>query len=200
MFSLVSSLPILLLFSSLIASIQAQGFNNPQRTSSTTSTSTSTSTSTTTRSTTTRTSSSATPTSTSVYGQCVDACITVNPIVNHCDGTETGSALDQCKCKSYTPSNDPLIGCVQSCPSDEQYNFARSLPSLCAQTLFLGLDLTDAPKPNAVNTVASATLATAQAQNTGTATATASGNGAGTLRGMSVLGLLAVTVGVVVFL
>ncbi|EXJ58420.1 hypothetical protein A1O7_05845 [Cladophialophora yegresii CBS 114405] len=193
MVHLVLSLPFLALLSSLIATIQAQGLNNPQRTSSTTSTST-----------TTRTSSSspAAPTSTSLHGQCVDACIVANPIVNHCDGTETGSALDQCKCKSYTPSNDPLIGCIQSCPSDEQYSFAESLPSLCAQTLFLGLDLTDAPKPSAVNTAASATLGTAQAENSGTAsgTGTASGNGAVTLCGMSVLGLLGVTLGVALFL
>ncbi|KIW66927.1 hypothetical protein PV04_06209 [Phialophora macrospora] len=191
MLPVVTSLPFLLFLSSLIPSIRAQGFNNnnPQRPSSTSTTSTSARTS---------TSTSTTPTSTSIYGTCVDACITADPIVNHCDGTETGSALDQCKCRSYTPSNDPLINCILSCPTDQQYNFADTLPKLCAQTLFLGLNLTETPKPYAENTVASATFGAAQAQNTGTGAN--SGNAAVTLHGVNVLGLLGATLGIAVFL
>jgi hypothetical protein len=60
------------------------------------------------------------------------------------------------------------------------------------------LNLTDAPKPYAENTVASATFGTAQAQNTGTGTN--SGNAAVTLRGANVLGLLGATLGIAVFL
>ncbi|KIW81239.1 hypothetical protein Z517_04264 [Fonsecaea pedrosoi CBS 271.37] len=108
------------------------------------------------------------------FGQCADNCVSTYPTVNHCNGTETGSALDECKCESYSPSDDPLIGCVLGCPGDQQLAFAESLPKLCAQTLFLGLDLSDQPKPSAVNTAASATIDTANA----TATATTSSNGA----------------------
>ncbi|KIW91668.1 uncharacterized protein Z519_07636 [Cladophialophora bantiana CBS 173.52] len=129
------------------------------------------------------------------FGQCVDNCISTYPIVNHCNGTETGSALDQCKCESYSPSNDPLINCVLNCPSDQQLAFADSLPKLCAQTLFLGLDLSDQPKPSAENTAASATVDAAQA------TGTTSGNGAVSFGAdANMLAYLALTLGVAVLL
>ena len=184
-----SNMVSFLLLVSLLPSVLAQGFpgfnnfNTPTPSSSTTSASK------------TSTLTSATATSTGVYGQCVDSCITQDPIVNHCNGTETGSALDHCKCRSYTPSNDPLINCVNGCPSDQQYNFADTLPKLCAQTLFLGLNLTDTPKPNAVNSAASATFDAAGA------TATASGNAGVTIgTGANVLGLLGVSLGIAVLL
>ncbi len=177
----------LLLFSSfLLPSVHAQAFNNFQQTTpSTTSSSTSTS----------RTSTSATATSTGIFGQCADTCVTQHPTINYCNGTETGTALDQCKCQSYSPSNDPLVNCVLGCPSDQQYSFANALPKLCAQTLFLGLDLTDQPKPSAVNSAASATFDAAQA------TTTASGNAGVTIgAGANVLGLLGVTLGIAAFM
>ncbi|EXJ68888.1 uncharacterized protein A1O5_07820 [Cladophialophora psammophila CBS 110553] len=129
------------------------------------------------------------------FGQCVDNCIGTYPIINHCNGTETGSALDQCKCESYAPSNDPLINCVLTCPSDQQLAFADSLPKLCAQTLFLGLDLSDQPKPSAENTAASATVGAAKA------TGTTSGNGAASFgAGANMLAYLAWTLAVAVLL
>ena len=72
------------------------------------------------------------------------------------------------------------------CPSDQQYAFADSLPTLCAQTLFLGLNLTDQAKPDAIYTASSATLATAAA------TGSPNGNGAkGLVAGANTLGLIA---------
>ncbi|KAJ9609481.1 hypothetical protein H2200_005808 [Cladophialophora chaetospira] len=187
-------LSFLLLVVSLLPSVLAQGFpgfNNFQTATASSTTSASTK-STSTR---TSTSTSATATSTGVYGQCVDACITQDPIVNHCNGTETGSALDQCKCRSYTPSNDPLISCINDCPQEQQYNFANTLPKLCAQTLFLGLNLTDTPKPNAINSAASATFGVAGA------TATASGNSGATVgTGANILGLFGVSLGIAALL
>ncbi|KIY00727.1 uncharacterized protein Z520_03392 [Fonsecaea multimorphosa CBS 102226] len=130
------------------------------------------------------------------FGSCVNNCISTYPIVNHCNGTETGSALDQCKCESYSPSNDPLINCILGCPSDQQLAFADSLPKLCAQTLFLGLDLSDQPKPSAENSAASATVDAAKATGS-----TTSGNGAaGFGAGVNMLGYLALTLGVAVLL
>ena len=179
-------LSLLLFSSSLLSSVHAQGFNNIQQTSSST-TSTSISS--------TRTSTSSTATSTGVHGQCADNCKAQHPTLNHCNDTETGTALDQCKCQSYKPSDDPLVNCVLGCPSDEQYNFAEALPKLCAQTLFLGLDLTDQTKPSAVNSAPSATLGAAQS------TATASGNaGVKIGAGANVLSLLSLTLGIAVFL
>ncbi|OAP60103.1 hypothetical protein AYL99_05105 [Fonsecaea erecta] len=129
------------------------------------------------------------------FGQCVDNCISTYPTVNHCNGTETGAALDQCQCASYSPSNDPLIDCVLGCPTDQQLAFADSLPKLCAQTLFLGLDLSDQPKPSAENTAASATVDAAKA------TLTTSGNGAASYgASVNVLGYLALVLGVAVLL
>jgi hypothetical protein len=188
--SATSLLPILLLSLSLFPSTTAQGFNNFQQTSSTT-------TSTSKSSTHTSTSTTASATSTGAYGTCVDTCLTTYPPVNHCKGTETDKALEVCKCQSYTPSNDPLINCVLNCPSEQQYAFADSLPKLCAQTLFLGLNLTDTPKANAVNTAASATFNAAEA----TGSSTASGNHGvrfGAKAGVAGLGTLAL--GVAIFL
>ncbi|OQU95271.1 hypothetical protein CLAIMM_01503 [Cladophialophora immunda] len=129
------------------------------------------------------------------FGQCADNCVSTYPIVNHCNGTETGTALDECKCESYSPSNDPLINCVLGCPSDQQLAFADSLPKLCAQTLFLGLDLSDQPKPSAENSAASATVDAAKA------TGTTSGNSAASFAaGANMLGYLALTLGIAVLL
>lgn len=121
--------------------------------------------------------------------------MTTNPVVSKCKGTETGTALDQCTCNSYTPTDDPTIGCIYSCPSDQQLQFAQSLPSLCAQTLFLGLNLTDQPKPTAENTVASASRdvpstpsPTAGAGATAGAASSTSGNGNGAGRVQAMVG------------
>lgn len=128
------------------------------------------------------------------FGECVNSCLTTFPIVSHCNGTETGAALDECTCASFTPTNDPLIGCVQTCPSDQQLQYAQSLPELCAQTLFLGLPLSDDSKPTAVNTAASAS--TGLPSSSASASASGSGNGAVALcAGANVFGYLALVLG-----
>lgn len=177
-------LPILLATSTLLSTTTAQFNGNFGQT---TTSSTSTRTSSTSR-TATSTTAAATATST-----CLANCETTYPIVNHCNGTETGSALDQCKCRSYTPLNDPLISCILGCPSDQQYSFANSIPKLCAQTLFLGLNLSTTAKPYAINSAPAATVQNAQATPTGN-------DAAARALGSSALGLGTLALGVVIFL
>ncbi|KAL4969943.1 uncharacterized protein BDV14DRAFT_195481 [Aspergillus stella-maris] len=71
---------------------------------------------------------------TSTYPPCVDDCITNNPGLSWCNGDETGSALDECACASYTET-DPLITCLRQCTPEEQGEFAGVLPELCRDGL-----------------------------------------------------------------
>ena len=127
-------------------------------------------------------------------GPCVKAC---PPKSSFCDGDETGAALDQCRCASFTLTGDPLITCVQQCPVEEQLIFANNLPDLCNSLLFPNLDLDSSTTSSAtaVNTVSSASgpqetatatptastasrsASTSATGSAGSATATAAGNG-----------------------
>ena len=127
------------------------------------------------------------------YGACVTSCFSTDPISSTCTGDETGQALDQCTCNSFSPSGDPLITCIQQCPEDQQLQYAQGLPDLCNQVLFPNLDLSSAPSPTAENTAANASgpSETAAATQTGSAaSATASPDGAAAF-GAGALGYLA---------
>ncbi|KAL4799461.1 hypothetical protein BDV19DRAFT_355170 [Aspergillus venezuelensis] len=71
---------------------------------------------------------------TSSYPPCVRDCITNNPGLSWCDGDETGQALDECTCASYSET-DPLIICLRQCTPSEQGEFAGVLPDLCRDDL-----------------------------------------------------------------
>ncbi|KIX02404.1 uncharacterized protein Z518_08345 [Rhinocladiella mackenziei CBS 650.93] len=141
------------------------------------------------------------------YGECVSSCLSTNPIASACDGTETGEALDQCTCASFSPSGDPLISCVQQCPEDQQLAYAESLPSLCNQVLFPNLDLGSSPDPTAVNTAAPASTGLGESSsssatttvNGAAATHSAAGDNGAVALGASAggLGYLAYALGVV---
>lgn len=116
-------------------------------------------------------------------GPCVKACPAKS---SACDGDETGSALDQCTCASFSLNNDPLVTCVQQCPESEQIIFANNLPALCNSLLFPDLDLGDSSSASGAtleNTASSAsgpqeTASSTSATTTSSGTTTASAGSA----------------------
>ncbi|RVX66690.1 hypothetical protein B0A52_09503 [Exophiala mesophila] len=95
-------------------------------------------------------------------GPCVQAC---PPKSSACDGDETGTALDQCTCASFSLTNDFVIDCVKECPEDEQIVYANKLPALCNAVLFPDLDLSASP-----------TLSSSASTGSGAASAGETGN------------------------
>lgn len=93
-------------------------------------------------------------------GPCVTACFSSNPKSSFCDGDEQGTALDQCRCASYSLTGDPQIQCIQACPEDQQLIFANNLPDLCNALLFPNLDLSAPSSATAENTASTASAPT----------------------------------------
>lgn len=94
---------------------------------------------------------------------CVAKCISANPTPSLCNGDETGSALDDCTCKSYE-SAPALISCINACAAAQANAFASNIPTECRGTLF--------PKFPGVNAGGSA----AALGSTSSASATSSGS------------------------
>ncbi|KAK5056221.1 hypothetical protein LTR84_012774 [Exophiala bonariae] len=94
-------------------------------------------------------------------GACVTACFSSNPKSSFCDGDEQGTALDQCRCASYSLTGDPQIECIKLCPEDQQLIFANQLPDLCNALLFPNLDLSAPSSATAENTASAASSPTA---------------------------------------
>ena len=65
-------------------------------------------------------------------------CITKNLNSSHCDGNDTGAALDQCTCASHL--NAPRrFECVKTCSKEDQAVYAGKLPALCREQLLPGI-------------------------------------------------------------
>lgn len=136
---------------------------------------------------------------------CVASCVTKNPTSSQCNGDETGSALDDCTCKSYE-SASALIGCINKCPAAQANAFASNVPEECRATLFPNFPGVKAGGAAAglTSTTAAATSTATSASGTETiatsssggaaATQTHSGSGGGknvVAGGLAALGLLA---------
>ena len=69
---------------------------------------------------------------------CVTDCTTKNPVSSQCDGNETGSALDTCRCNTFLGATK-MITCIKACSAADQAVFAGRLPEACRGDLFPGL-------------------------------------------------------------
>lgn len=72
------------------------------------------------------------------WPDCIQSCITNDPVSDQCNGDETGDALDRCTCASFDGSS--LIDCVKDCPKDQQSEYASVLPDSCRSELLPGAD------------------------------------------------------------
>ncbi|KAK1828884.1 hypothetical protein QBC39DRAFT_357941 [Podospora conica] len=72
--------------------------------------------------------------------KCIDDCS--YPFSSHCDGGETGTALDRCTCASWMGGTaDKMIACIKTCPKEDQSVFVGgSIPELCREELFPGVE------------------------------------------------------------
>ncbi|KAK0752646.1 hypothetical protein B0T18DRAFT_405306 [Schizothecium vesticola] len=71
---------------------------------------------------------------------CITDCISRLAINSHCDGGETGTALDRCTCNSWlSGSAGPLMTCIKACPTVDQSVFVSKVPELCRSDLFPGV-------------------------------------------------------------
>ncbi|KAK4443729.1 hypothetical protein QBC34DRAFT_443083 [Podospora aff. communis PSN243] len=69
---------------------------------------------------------------------CIQDCVTKNLNSSHCDGDETGEALDRCTCASHL--NAPRrFECVKTCSKEDQAIYAGKLPALCREQLLPGI-------------------------------------------------------------
>lgn len=91
-------------------------------------------------------------------GPCVSNC---GFISSFCDGDETGAALDNCKCATYS-SNAVFVSCVKACPQTEVAKYAGLVPETCREQYFPGVA--------AVEPTASTTGGTTTATTTGSTT------------------------------
>jgi hypothetical protein len=124
---------------------------------------------------------------------CVANCITNNSTSSTCNGDETGSALDDCTCKSYESGVD-LIKCINNCPAAQANAFASNVPKECRAKLFPNFP--GAKAGNAAAGLASSTAAISASGTAAAATATPTTSGSGGEKhvvagGLAVLGLLA---------
>lgn len=140
---------------------------------------------------------------------CVASCVTKNPTSSQCNGNETGTALDDCTCKTYE-SASALISCINKCPAAQANDFASNVPEECRATLFpnfpgikaggaaAGLTSTSTSTTAAATSTAASssgtkTIATSSSSGAA-ATQTHSGSGGGknvVAGGLAALGLLA---------
>ncbi|CAL5874954.1 uncharacterized protein PFLUO_LOCUS9257 [Penicillium psychrofluorescens] len=81
-----------------------------------------------------------TPSAWAANSQCVTACETDHPVISMCNGNETGKALAECTCASFTDTS-PMIKCIKKCPTADQSQYAAGLPSLCRGELFPGVQV-----------------------------------------------------------
>ena len=85
---------------------------------------------------------------------CISDCSKKNAFSSHCDGDETGAALDQCTCASWLGGGgDPMIRCIRACPASDQSVFASKLPELCRNDILPGVTASSAaPTSTPTNT------------------------------------------------
>jgi hypothetical protein len=102
-------------------------------------------------------------------GQCVTTCETEHPAASMCSGNETGKALAECTCESFTAAN-PTIECIKKCPTADQSQYAAGLPSLCRGELFPGVHVSSTTAKSAsggaTSTGASSSQSTAASPTT----------------------------------
>lgn len=76
---------------------------------------------------------------------CIKDCTSRLAISSHCDGGETGAALDRCTCNTWLGgSASPLVTCIKACPTADQSVFVSKIPELCRGDLFPGVTASSA--------------------------------------------------------
>lgn len=76
---------------------------------------------------------------------CIKDCTSRLAISSHCDGGETGAALDRCTCTTWLGgSASPLVTCIKACPTADQSVFVSKIPELCRGDLFPGVTASSA--------------------------------------------------------
>ncbi|KAJ5605823.1 hypothetical protein N7510_008604 [Penicillium lagena] len=103
----------------------------------------------------------ATPSVWAATSQCVQTCETSHPAISMCTGSETGKALAECTCASFTAAS-PMIKCIKQCPTADQSQYAAGLPSLCRGELFPGVKVSSATTTSASGGATSASASPSQ--------------------------------------
>ncbi|KAL2816530.1 hypothetical protein BJX63DRAFT_387593 [Aspergillus granulosus] len=68
------------------------------------------------------------------YPRCVSNCISNNPSNSWCNGDETGRAKEECVCRGLDGLS--MTRCIAECDPEDQWAFARDLPSTCRERMF----------------------------------------------------------------
>jgi hypothetical protein len=116
----------------------------------------------------------------STAGPCVSNC---GFISSFCDGDETGAALDDCKCSTFS-SNAVFISCIKACPETEVAKYAGLVPEKCREQLFPGVAAVS-PSSSSAGDGATATTTRSMTEETESSITTAQSTAATATTGRS---------------